>query len=225
MSGTDERAAVPTIPALGVSRLLLVATGSVSSADLPFWCTWLRTCYPEMAVKVVLTRGANRFVTTAGLHGRVPGEVLADEWPDGQGAAAHVLLQDWAEAVIVHPATLHYLARFALGLADCPSLLALQCTSAPIAIAPALPPGGATSHAYLSHRRAVESRDNVALCPPRRGVSVTTGKPDSWAPALLPECVEALEALRLRMARRDAAAEPSEPSGDGSARMSAEEGR
>lgn len=188
------------VPDLGLSRLLLVATGSVSAADLPFWSTWLRTYYPELQVTVVLTPNARRFVTRAGLQGRVNGEVLDDVWPDDDVRARHVELSEWAQAVLVFPCTFSYCARLALGLADSPSLLAAQCTPAPVVLAPALPPGGAQSPAFRQHLAALVGRVNVTVVPPQPGYSTTTGRLDAWAPALLPHCVEEVERLRLRLA-------------------------
>ncbi|GAB3206652.1 flavoprotein [Marinactinospora thermotolerans] len=210
-SEAGERAALLGVPEFGVSRLLLVATGSVSTADLPFWGTWLRTCYPDLEIMLALTRSARRFVTPTALHGRINGEVIPDTWPEDDPRALHVELAEWAEAVLVYPATLHFTARLALGLADSPALLAAQCTKAPIVVAPALPPGGVDSPAYLAHRSALAARPNVVVMPPRPGISVTTGRPGAWAPALLPHCLEALE--RLRDARDPGSREETDVSG------------
>ncbi|TKV56357.1 flavoprotein [Nakamurella flava] len=183
-------------PDLGVDRLLLVATGSVATGDLPFWATWLRTYRPELTVDIVLTRGAHRFVRPAALHGRVTGRVLDDTWPESETTARHVDFLEWAQAILIFPATFHYTARLALGLADSPSLLAAQCATVPVVLAPALPPGGTDSEAYRSHVRTLSARRTTRVVPPRPGVSTTTGRPDSWAPALVPDCL--IEIARLR---------------------------
>lgn len=205
MTGAGSRRArsdEDLVPALGLSRLMVVATGSVAAADLPFWSTWLRTYYPQLEVTVVLTPNAKRFVTPAGLQGRVNGEVLDDVWPDDDVRARHVELTEWAQAVLVFPCTFSYCARLALGLADSPSLLAAQCTPAPVVLAPALPPGGAQSPAFRQHLATLDGRSNVAVVPPQPGYSTTTGRLDAWAPALLPHCVEEVERVRLRLAAR-----------------------
>ena len=184
---------------LPFERLLLVATGSVAAGDLPFWSTWLRTFQPALTVDVVLTRGAHRFVRPAALHGRVTGRVLDDIWPEESTTARHVDFQEWAQAILVFPATFHYTARLALGLADSPSLLAAHCTSAPVVVAPALPPGGTDSEAYRGHVRALSERPTTRVVPPRPGVSTTTGRADSWAPALLPDCLAVLADLHAHL--------------------------
>jgi phosphopantothenoylcysteine decarboxylase/phosphopantothenate--cysteine ligase len=70
-------------------------------------------------VQVILTRGAREFVaplTFAVLSGR---EVHTEVWGDGNVPTVdHVALADWADLLLVAPATAHTLAKFAQGLAD-----------------------------------------------------------------------------------------------------------
>jgi phosphopantothenoylcysteine synthetase/decarboxylase len=186
-------------PALDVRRLALVVTGSANASAMPFWLTWLREAYPELETRVLVTRSAQRFVTRAALAGRTPGDVLVDEWPADDDRARHVELTEWAEAFIVYPATLHFLARFALGLADTPALLAAQCTPGQVVIAPALPPGGMFSAAYRAHWATLAERENVVLIPPKAGLSLTTGRTDAWVPPAFPEVVAALAQRRAEL--------------------------
>jgi phosphopantothenoylcysteine synthetase/decarboxylase len=94
---------------------------------------------------------------------------------------------------------MHFLGRLALGLADSPALLALQCTPAPIALAPALPPYGWQSPAVTAHVTVLEQRRNVTVVPPRPGPSVTTGRNDAWVPPPLPVVLRHLEQLRVSL--------------------------
>ncbi|MFF9409873.1 flavoprotein [Streptomyces anandii] len=185
-----------TVPSLGLSRLLLVVTGSNSAATLPFWLTWLGEVYPHLQVKVAVTSSAERFVTRHGLASHRFGEAEHDAWPRDDSHARHVEWSEWAQGILVYPATFHFVARLALGLADSPALLAAQCTSGPVAVAPALPPGGWQSPACAAHVAALSMRPNTTVVPPRPGVSRTTGRPDAWAPALMPEAIRALESVR-----------------------------
>ncbi|MEV7774477.1 flavoprotein [Kitasatospora sp. NPDC086791] len=183
-------------PASPVGRLLLVGTGSLGVASLPFWLNWLRLQHPDVDTKVVLTRTAERFVSRVTLSPILGKQVLQDAWPqEPETTALHVDLAQWAEGVVVYPASFHFIARLALGLADTPVLLALHCTRAPIVLAPALPPGGAESPAYLRHLDALAKRPNIAVLPPQAGYSVTTGRMDASTAAPLPEALAALAAL------------------------------
>ncbi|WDF39836.1 flavoprotein [Streptomyces sp. T12] len=187
------------LPAFGARRLLYVGTGALSAAHMPFWLNWLRQGYPDVEVRPLITRSAERFVSRGALAPLAGREALLDAWPDGPvHAAPHVELAEWAEAVVVHPASLNFLARLALGLADTPVMLALQCTSAPVVLAPSLPPGALRSAAYRRHRAALEERPNVSVVPPTPGLSSTTGRMDAALAAPLPELLTAAERLRTR---------------------------
>ncbi|MFD3870871.1 flavoprotein [Streptomyces sp. NPDC058623] len=195
------RASAPPAPAgLGFTRLLLVATGSVSAAELPSWIAWLRATHPELEIQTVLTRSAQRFVTRESLNLLTGRRTMVDAWPEEPVLRApHVDLTAWAEAVLVHPSTFSYTARLALGLADSPSLLTAQCTAAPVAVAPALPPGGVRSHAFQRHVESLAERPNCVVVPPVPALSLTTGRTDSWAAAPLPDVLDALGALHRRL--------------------------
>ncbi|GAA0802238.1 flavoprotein [Spirilliplanes yamanashiensis] len=182
-------------PELGVRRLLLIGAGALNVAFLPFWVTWLRTAYPELETRIVLTRTARRFVSAEALAALSHGEVHTDEWPEG-GGARHLEWERWADGMAVFPATLHLLGRLANGLGDSPALLALQCTTAPVVLAPALPPGGWESPAVRRHVALLKERPNVAIVPPRPGPSATTGRDDAWVPAPFPTALMFLERCR-----------------------------
>ncbi|MFI1254195.1 flavoprotein [Streptomyces netropsis] len=184
------------VPDLGLNRLLVVVTGSAYAWSTPYWLEWLRQSCPELEVRVVLTRSAERFVTRQAIAARVGGAVWGDTWPEDEATARHVEWAEWAEAILVYPATLHFMARLALGLGDSPALLAAQSTRAPVVVAPALPPGALEGAAVRQHWAALAARPNVVLVPPVPGRSQTTGREDAWVPPPLPE------ALRLIVEHR-----------------------
>ncbi|MER5771054.1 flavoprotein [Streptomyces sp. NPDC001985] len=168
--------------ALHGDRLLLVVTGSIMAAHLPAQLAWVRVQQPSLEVQVVLTRSAARFVSKEALRMLTGRPVFDDTWePDADASdARHVEWSHWAELAVVWPATMHYTARLALGLADSPGLLALHCTSAPVGVAPALPPGGWESAAMAGHVAALEARPGIRVVPPEPGLSLTTRKMDGW---------------------------------------------
>lgn len=189
----------PRLPPLGFRRLLLVATGSLNAAFLPRDLAWLRTAYPELETQVVLTRSALQFVTptaTGSITGR---PALVDEWPAPVAEAVHVTLQQWAQAVLVYPASLNYLARLALGLADSPSLLAIHCSAAPVVVAPALPPGGWDSPVTAAHVAALRARPTITVLPPVPVRSFSTGRDDAHGPPPFAAVLGTLELQRRRI--------------------------
>ncbi|MFG2287108.1 flavoprotein [Streptomyces sp. NPDC048595] len=189
-------------PELDFNRLLVVVTGSAYAWSTPYWLEWLRLHCPELEVRVVLTRSAKRFVTPQAVGARVGGAVSTDVWPDDEATARHVEWAEWADAILVYPATLHFMGRLALGLADSPALLAAQCSRETIAVAPALPPGAMEGAAVRQHWAALSARPNTVLVPPIAGRSLTTGREDAWVPPPFPE------ALRLIVEHRAASSGP-----------------
>jgi phosphopantothenoylcysteine decarboxylase / phosphopantothenate---cysteine ligase len=171
----------------------------VQAALLPTWAGWLRTAYPSLTVRTVLTRSAERFVSRAALTALGGSEVLLDAWPDEATTALHVELATWADAVAVYPATMNFVSRFALGLTDTPVTLALQCTKAPIAVAPALPPGGLESETLSGHLKTLKGRRNVVVIPTVPGLSITTGHNDAAVPPPLPVVMSRLEQARISL--------------------------
>ncbi|MER6784374.1 flavoprotein [Streptomyces sp. NPDC000658] len=194
---TEQSSPVPNFSA---QRLLIVGTGALGVSSLPGWLGWLRETYPETETKVLLTRQASTFVAPAALTAIGGSPVLHDVWPaEPTVAAPHVQLGQWADAVAVYPATFHFVSRFATGLADTPALLALQCTTAPIGIAPALPPGGYESHAFRSHMAALRNRRNVVVAAPEPGRSVTSGNIEAATAAPLTTLLPMIEGLRTKL--------------------------
>jgi phosphopantothenoylcysteine decarboxylase/phosphopantothenate--cysteine ligase len=118
-------------------RLLLAVSGGIAAYKVPELVRGLRRA--GHSVRCVLTREAHEFVTPLVLQtlsGEPVRSGLFDRAEEGQ--IDHIALADWAEAVVVAPATAHLLARMAHGLADdLPSTL-LLATRAPVVVAPAM---------------------------------------------------------------------------------------
>ncbi|GAB3654525.1 hypothetical protein GCM10027589_13210 [Actinocorallia lasiicapitis] len=188
----------------GFRRLLVIGTGAIGVCSLPGWVGWLRESHPDLDFKVVLTRQATSFVTPTAVMAIGGRPVLTDVWPtEPQVHAPHVELIQWADAVAVYPATFHFVSRFATGMADTPSMLALQCMTAPIGIAPSLPPGGLQSHGFQKHLAELRQRPNVVVAASEEGRSVTTGKVEAATSVPLPTLLNLLERQRRKIHGED----------------------
>jgi phosphopantothenoylcysteine decarboxylase/phosphopantothenate--cysteine ligase len=89
-------------------------------------------------VKVAMTDSATRFVgpiTFTGLTGQT---TITNLWDPSYAGEIHVALADWADALVIAPATANLLARAANGLADDVVLASLACADCPVLIAPAM---------------------------------------------------------------------------------------
>ncbi len=122
---------------LNGKRILVGVTGGIAaykSADLV-----RRLGEAGAEVRVVMTRGAQAFITPLTLQA-VSGHPAHTELLDPQAEAGmgHIELARWADQVLVAPASAHFLAKLAHGLAD--DLLSTLClaTEAPLSVAPAM---------------------------------------------------------------------------------------
>jgi phosphopantothenoylcysteine decarboxylase/phosphopantothenate--cysteine ligase len=92
----------------------------------------------DAEVQVAMTNAATRFVgpiTFAGLTGKPP---VTDLWAEDYAGEVHVELGEWADAIVVAPATMNLMARAASGLADDAVLATLACARGDIFFAPAM---------------------------------------------------------------------------------------
>lgn len=89
-------------------------------------------------VRVVMTEAATHFVgpiTFAGLTGK---PAVTDLWAEDYAGEVHVELGDWADAVVVAPATMNLMARAATGQANDALLATLACARGELFFAPAM---------------------------------------------------------------------------------------
>jgi phosphopantothenoylcysteine decarboxylase/phosphopantothenate--cysteine ligase len=118
-------------------RILLAVTGGIAAYKTPELVRALRRA--GHTVRCALTRAAAEFVSPLALQ-TVSGHAVRSELFDAteEGQIDHIALADWAELVIVAPATAHSLARFAAGLADDLVTTVALATRAPLLLAPAM---------------------------------------------------------------------------------------
>lgn len=189
----DELAAL-LAPQISFRRLLLVGAGALTVTHLPFWVNWAREFYPDLEVRVVLTPSATRFVTVDALTPVTGRPVTVDSWAQLPAwPAPHLELAGWPDAILVHPASLHFLARLALGLADTPLQLALQLTQAVIGIAPALPPGHAHGPAAAAHLRTLAADHRIVVGPTEPAISATTGEEHDSGVTTVPTMLQLMQ--------------------------------
>ncbi len=125
------------VPALLRRRVVLGITGAVAAIDAPLLVRGLAAAGCD--VRVALTRTARRFVAPDGLEALTHRRAYRGLWDrDAECPVPHVNLAEWAELVVVCPASATSLARLARG--DCSDLVAaIVCaTRAPVVIVPSM---------------------------------------------------------------------------------------
>ena len=118
-------------------RVLLAVTGGIAAYKAPELVRALTRA--GCVVRCAMTPAAREFVTPLVLQ-TLSGERVATELFDltQESEIGHIALADWAELLIVAPATANTLAKLAHGLADDPVSTLALATRAPILVAPAM---------------------------------------------------------------------------------------
>lgn len=207
MTSAHVRPAALSLPR---GRLLVVGTGALSASLLPGWVEAVRHWYPDVEVKLVVTPNALRFVTTAMLRVATSGGLLGPDWPeDNDLIVPHRDLADWADAVVVMPASGNTVAKMAAGLADTFALAVIQNARCPVVVVPAVSPVVATSPIHGANVRRL--RDcGLTVLDSVEGRSASSGALEPGSPApittvlmALAECLREHESSLHMVARRE----------------------
>ena len=90
-------------------------------------------------VRVIMTKNAERFVTSNTLAALTKYPVLDNLWSkENEASVPHVHLARWTELALVVPATANFIAKMANGIADDAASTTMLATCAPILIVPAM---------------------------------------------------------------------------------------
>ncbi|MDO4899650.1 bifunctional phosphopantothenoylcysteine decarboxylase/phosphopantothenate--cysteine ligase CoaBC [Actinomyces sp.] len=145
-------------------RIVVGVSGSIAAYKAPSVIRLLRAAGHE--VRTVPTAAALRFIGAPALAAVTGAPVQSGVFED-PAAVAHVETGEWAELVLVAPASADLLSRAAAGRADDLLTATLLTTTAPVVMAPAM-------HTQMWNHPA--TRENVATLR-RRGVTII--EPDS----------------------------------------------
>lgn len=119
-------------------RILLGISGGIAAYKGPEMVRRLREA--GFDVRCALTPTATRFVSPLALEVVSGAAVLEEEYLEagGDGEELHIAAADWADLLLIAPATAHTLASLALGLADNFLLTTAAAFRGPVLVAPAM---------------------------------------------------------------------------------------
>ncbi len=127
---------------LSGKRIVLGMTGGIAAYKA---CELARRLQDDGAdVQVVMTRGALQFVTATTLQALTGKAVFVDQWQSEGGAVddamPHIALSRGVDAIVVAPASAHFIAKAAHGLADdlLSTLVVARRQDVPLLLAPAM---------------------------------------------------------------------------------------
>ena len=152
---------------LADKHILLGVTGSIScykALDLAS-----KLVQAGALVDTVLSYGATQFVTPLAFRSITHRDVVTDIFnADSEYSHQHVTLARRADIVVIAPATVHTIAKLALGLADDPLTTTVIATTAPVLAAPAMD-ANMYDHPATQENIAKLRKRGVIFAGPARG--------------------------------------------------------
>lgn len=118
------------------NKILLGVTGSIAA----YKAAELARRYMKRGyqVKAVFSEGAEQFIAPLTFQAITGNPVLSSWDQEHTQGIGHIEYADWADLVVIAPATADILAKYAAGMADNPLLAVLLATQARILVAPAM---------------------------------------------------------------------------------------
>ena len=122
---------------LSEKRIVLGVTGSIAcykALDLAS-----KLVQAGAVVDTIMSYGATQFVTPLAFRSITHRQIVTDSYdPNSEYSNEHVALAQRADVIVIAPATVHCIAKIALGLADDPLTTTVVASKAPLVVAPAM---------------------------------------------------------------------------------------
>jgi hypothetical protein len=177
-------------------HLTLLVTGSVNAALVPYWLHWTKQMYPDLTVSVGVSRMAQRFVRIDALRAIASGAVWSDSWESSDlPDSAHIGIESQSDCFGVFPATINTTMKLAAGLTDTPTMMALQLTRKPVAIASTFP---GTNEVVKRRCTELEQRPNLRFTGTLPAFSVSGGDWSGTTGFFMPLLLTVLEEMRTQ---------------------------
>ena len=155
-------------------RILLIIGGGIAA----YKCLDLIRRLRERgaSVRVVMTAGAQHFVTPLAAGALAGGKVFAELFDrDDEHDVGHIRLSREADLIVVAPATADLMAKMAGGRADDLASAVLLATDKKVLIAPAMNPR-MWSHPATRRNRATLAADGIHFIGPEKGEMAESGE-------------------------------------------------
>ena len=153
--------------ALADKHVVLGVTGSIAcykALDLASKLT-----QAGALVDTIMSYGATQFVTPLAFRSITHRAVVTDSFdPDSEYSVEHVALAQQADVIVVAPATVHCIAKLALGLADDPLTTTIVAATCPLVVAPAMD-GNMYDHPATQANLATLRERGVVIAGPGTG--------------------------------------------------------
>ena len=176
-------------------KIILAVTGCIGAYKAAFILRLLQKEGHE--VFPVMTRNAERFISSLTLEKLAGNKVVTSLWDTGSGEVDHISSARRADLLLVAPATANIMAKFAHGIADDFLSTLYLAFNGPVMIAPAMNFVMWESPATRDNCRILESR-GVQFISPGEGYQAC----GEIGPGRLAEPETIVEAVRVMSSRR-----------------------
>jgi len=168
-------AASPSLTKRAVPRrIVLGVTGSIAAYRAPDIIRRLQE--DGCAVRVVMTHSARQVVGVATCEVISQHPCMGEFWSSSVSSGSeqggehsaeieHISWGDWADAIVIAPATADCIAKIRLGIADTPLLATVLAARCPLIIAPAMNCNMWTSAPIREHVEALRARGVIFVGP------------------------------------------------------------
>lgn len=147
---------------LKTKHIVVGVSGGIAAYKIPELIRLLRKSGAE--VKVTMTRNALNFVTELTLRTLSNNDVYSDVFAAiNHHATEHISLPNWADLMVVAPASADVLGKMANGIADDALTTTFLATRKPVVIAPAMNDNMYRSEATQQAIQILSSRPNITI--------------------------------------------------------------
>lgn len=147
---------------LKTKHIVVGVSGGIAAYKIPELIRLLRKSGAE--VKVTMTRNALNFVTELTLRTLSNNDVYSDVFAAiNHHATEHISLPNWADLMVVAPASADVLGKMANGIADDALTTTFLATRKPVVIAPAMNDNMYRSEATQQAIQLLSSRPNITI--------------------------------------------------------------
>lgn len=175
-------------------HILIGISGGIAAYKIPELIRQLRKQGAE--VKVTTTKHALEFVTELTLQTLSGAKVYSDVFAAiNEHSTEHISLPDWADLMVVAPATANVLAKMSTGIADDALTTTFCAMCKPVVVAPAMNDKMYSNPAVQNALDTLSKRDNVTVldCAEGELACGTTGK------GRMQEIAPIMEAIRFAL--------------------------
>lgn len=171
-------------------HILVGISGGIAAYKIPVLIRLLRKAGAE--VKVTTTKHALEFVTELTLQTLSGHRIYTDVFAAiNEHSTEHISLPEWADMMLIAPATANILGKMAAGIADDALTTTFAALRKPVVIAPAMNTGMYLSPATQEAMAKLAQWENITILPPAEG-ELACG---TSGPGRMPEPEELLEAV------------------------------